>query len=96
MNEKQVVDLAGFNSFFENWQAAQKRFIPSGKVLSQLAETVHTISQAQITYNQTVMRANAALLAVLWALPVIKDAQDHNNIGERPSKAAHRPDVSAQ
>lgn len=66
MTENTVPDLSGFAGMIENWQATQSKFMPSGQIMTQLAETILTVSQAQITYQQTVLRANAALLATIW------------------------------
>lgn len=89
MDEKNIPDLAGFGGMLENWLATQKKFAPSGQIMAQVAEAVRTISQAQIAYNQTVMRANSALLAAMWeacsASVVNKASED-----ERPSKAARQ------
>lgn len=66
MTEKTAPDLSGFAGMIENWQATQNKFMPSGQIMTQLAETILAISQAQITYQQTVLRANSALLATIW------------------------------
>lgn len=96
MTEKNMVDAAGFYSLSKDWLAAQQKFMPSGRILAQLAETVRTITQAQITYSQTVMRANAALLASLMETPgQAEEPDDTQARAERPSRAAHRQDMSA-
>lgn len=72
MTENKIPDLSGFAGMLENWMATQKRFAPSGKIMAEVAEAIRTMSQAQMTYSQTVMRANASLLAAIWeaaALP---------------------------
>lgn len=66
MDEKTFPDFSGLGSFLENFQATQKKFLPSGQVMTQLSEAMKAISQAQMTYNQTVMRANSALWAAMW------------------------------
>ena len=66
MTEKTIPDLSGFAGMIENWQATQSKFMPAGQIMTQFAETILTVSQAQITYQQTVLRANAALLATIW------------------------------
>lgn len=94
MNDKNIPDLSGFGGLLENWLATQKKFAPSGQVMAQFAEAVRTISQAQIAYSQTVMRANAALLAAIWeagAPPSLSQTDKR----EGPSKAVHRPDGQA-
>ncbi|WP_297370332.1 hypothetical protein [Acidocella sp.] len=48
---------------------AEQRLLPSVQLFEQLAETIRTITQANITYSQTLMRANASLLAALMARP---------------------------
>lgn len=89
MDEKNIPDLAGFGGMLENWLATQKKFAPSGQIMAQVAEAVRTVSQAQMAYNQTVMRANSALLAAMWeacsASGVNKAAET-----ESPSKAARQ------
>lgn len=94
MNDQNAPDMSGIGGMLENWLATQKKFAPSGQVMEQLAEAVRTISQAQISYSQTVMRANAALLAAIWeasAFQTISKADGR----ERPSKAAHLTDGPA-
>lgn len=66
MDEKNIPDLSGLGGMLENWLATQRKFAPSGQVMAQVAEAVRTVSQAQMAYNQTVMRANSALLAAMW------------------------------
>ncbi len=96
MSEKNQADPAGVFSLSKDWLSAQQKFMPSGRVFAQLAETVRTITQAQITYSQTVMRANAALLAAMMEIPAPTDETTETATrAERPSRAAHRPDVSA-
>lgn len=86
MTEKTAPDLSGFAGMIENWQATQSKFMPSGQIMTQLAETILTISQAQVTYQQTVLRANAALLATIWkaSLNAPTSAPEHST-----NKAAH-------
>lgn len=80
MDEKAFPDFSGLGGLLENWQATQKKFLPSGQVMTQLAEAMRTISQAQMTYAQTVMRANSTLLAAMWetcgASPMCKPETD--------------------
>ena len=79
MVEKTAPDLSGFAGMIENWQATQSKFMPSGQIMTQFAETILTLSQAQITYQQTVMRANAALLTTIWkaSMPTPLPAPEH-------------------
>lgn len=92
MTERNMVDSAGFFALSKEWQ---QKFLPSGRIFAQMAETVRTITQAQITYSQAVMRANAALLAALMETPMSSDENiETGNRAERPSRAAHRPDLS--
>ncbi len=96
MSEKNAADPMGVFSLSKDWLSAQQKFLPSGRLFTQLAETVRTITQAQITYSQTVMRANAALLAALMEAPVpAEENMESTSRTERPSEAAHRPDVLA-
>jgi methylaspartate ammonia-lyase len=69
---------------------AEQRLLPSTRVFEQLAETIRTITQANMAYSQALMRANAALMAALMARPGDPAPDD-----ERPSEAAHRPDRAA-
>ena len=75
MSEKITPDLSGLSGMMENWLATQKKFAPSGQIMAQMAEALRTISQAQIEYNQTVMRANAAFLAAVWEAGLASAAQ---------------------
>ncbi|MGE4482056.1 hypothetical protein [Acidocella sp.] len=95
MTEKTSSDPMGLLSLSQDWIASQQKFMPSGRILNQLAETVRTITQAQITYSQTVMRANAALLAAMMEAPGHSHKKEDAAVTERPSKTAHRPDTSA-
>ncbi len=98
MSDKNAADPAGVFTMSKDWLSAQQKFLPSGRIFAQLAETMRTITQAQITYSQTVMRANAALLASLMEMPAPPEENTETTAAraERPSRAAHRPDVSAQ
>ncbi len=96
MSEKNVADPLGLFSLSKDWLSAQQKFLPSGRIFTQLSETIQTITQAQITYAQTVMRANAALLAALTQVPPLSEENpESTSRTERPSRAAHRPDISA-
>lgn len=90
MIEKNVTDLSGFGGMLENWLATQRKFAPSGQVVAQVAEAVRTVSQAQMAYNQTVMRANAALLATVWEAFTVS-ASSKAPSSEEADKAAQRP-----
>lgn len=70
---------------------AQQKFMPSGKIFEQFAEYMRNVSQAQITYNQALMRAQASLLAGIMERPL---AMVSGKTEERPSAAAHQRDVS--
>lgn len=95
MSDKNITDPAGLFSLSKDMLAAQQKFLPSGRIFAQLAETARTITQAQIAYSQTVMRAQAALLAALMEMPAPTDDDfDSATRAERPSKAAHRADIS--
>ncbi len=69
--------------------SAQQKFMPSGKIFEQMAETLRNVTQAQVAYGQALMRANAALLAALMERPLSMVADQRE---ERPSAAAHRKD----
>ena len=90
--EKRLPDLSGFAGMLENWMATQKRFAPSGRVMAEVAEAVRTISQAQLAYTQTVMRANAALLAAIWETASVPGLHRPDAAGN-PDKTAPRPDA---
>lgn len=94
MSDKNTPDLSGIGGMLENWLATQKKFAPSGQIMGQLAEAVRTISQAQIAYSQTVMRANAALLAAMWEAGA-PSSMYQTDEREGPSKAVHHPDGQA-
>jgi len=68
MSDKQS-DPFEFFQISRECLSAQQRLLPSAQIYEQLAETIRTITQANITYTQTLMRANAALLAALMARP---------------------------
>jgi hypothetical protein len=96
MTEKTTVDPMGAFSLTRDCLAAQQKFLPSGRIFAELAETVRTVTQAQIVFGQTVMRANAALLAALMEVPPPgTENPESTDRAERPSRAAHKPDVSA-
>lgn len=94
MTEEKISDLSGFAGMLENWMATQKRFAPSGRVMAEFAEAVRTISQAQLTYGQTVMRANAALLSAIWETAAVPGLHKPEMAGS-PSKAAQQPNAKA-
>jgi len=71
---------------------AQQKFLPSGKAFEQLAEYMRNVTQAQIAYNQALMRAQASLMASLMERPL---GAVSGKPEERPSAAAHKPDISA-
>jgi hypothetical protein len=71
--------------------SSQQRFLPSGKIFEQYAEYLRNITQAQVTYNQALMRAQASLLASIMERPL---AVVSGRAEERPSAAAHQRDVS--
>lgn len=87
MSEKTQMDPAGLFSLSRDWLAAQQKFMPSGRLFSQLAETIRIITQAQITYAQTVMRAEAALLAAMMEVPG-ESAGAVSGTSPEPGKAA--------
>lgn len=94
MNEKTFPDFSGLGGLLESWQETQKKFVPSGQIMTEFAEAFRTISQAQMTYSQTVMRANAALLAAIWeayGASALRKAETD----ERPSSTARRTDTQA-
>jgi hypothetical protein len=96
VTQKNETDPAGLFSLSKDWLAAQQNFMPSGRIVAQFAETLRTITQAEITFGQTVMRANAAFLASLMEAPAPADERlETTDRSEKPSRAAHRPDVSA-
>lgn len=66
MTEKNNPELLGVAEMLQNWQETQRKFMPSGLIMTHLAEAVLTVSQAHFAYQQTVMRANAGLLAAIW------------------------------
>lgn len=66
MTGKNSPEFLGFAEMLQNWQETQRKFMPSGLIMSQMAEAVLTVSQAHLAYQQTVMRANAGLLAAIW------------------------------
>lgn len=68
--------------------AAQQRFMPSGALYTQLAETMRNMAQANMAYMREMMRANATLLSAFTERPPGPSR-------ERPSDAAHRPDNAA-
>jgi hypothetical protein len=68
---------------------AQQRYISSGNVYARIAEAMHGVTQANITYVQELMRANAALLAALTE----RSAAPRE---EPPSSAVHHRDRAAQ
>lgn len=90
MSEKVSPDLSGIGGILENWLATQRKFAPSGQVMAQVAEAVRTISQAQVAYSQTVMRANAALLAAIWEAGLASAGQK-GQAEESSDKAARQP-----
>lgn len=94
MNDKNIPDLSGLGGMLENWLATQRKFAPSGQVMGQFAEAVRAISQAQIAYSQTVMGANAALLAAILEAGA-PSALRQPDEQEGPSKAVRRPDGQA-
>lgn len=79
MAEKNTPDLSGFAGMLQNWQATQRKFMPSGVIMTQMAEAILTVSQAHLAYQQTVMRANAGLLAAIWkaAIAIQPDHDEH-------------------
>ncbi len=69
----------------------QQKFLPSGKIFEQFAEYVRNVTQAQIAYNQALMRAQASLLAGVMERPLSLVSGKRE---ERPSAAAHQRDTS--
>ncbi|HUM07726.1 MAG TPA: hypothetical protein VLT37_02490 [Acidocella sp.] len=75
-----------------NFLSTQQKFLPSGQIFEQLAEYTRNVTQAQIAYNQALMRAQASLFAAMMERPL---AAATGKTEERPSSAAHHRDVSA-
>lgn len=73
---------------------AEQKFLPSGKIFEQLTEYMRNVTQAQIAYNQALMRAQASLLASIMERPLAA-VSGKTKAEERPSAAAHQRDVSS-
>lgn len=94
MNEKIFPDFSGLGSLLESCQVNQKKFVPSGQIMTAYADAFRTISQAQMAYGQSVMRANAALMAAVWeAYGGVAGRKSETE--ERPSTTARQSDVQA-
>ena len=72
---------------FEAFQLPQnlfdgtQKFMPNARVFEQMNEVARNLADAQIAYGQAVMRANAALLSVMFNQAAPAES-------ERPSEAA--------
>ncbi|MDD2795695.1 hypothetical protein [Acidocella sp.] len=62
------------------FDGAQK-FMPNAKVFEQMSEVARNLAEAQMVYGQAVMRANTALLSVMFNQVAPAET-------ERPSEAA--------
>jgi len=76
MNEKFPTDPFELLEMSKDWLSTQQKFLPSGHIYERVAETIRTVTQAQIAYNQALTRANAALLAALLERPLETAAED--------------------
>ncbi len=93
MSERPTNDPFEIFQISKEFLSAEQRFLPTGKIFAQFAEVIRNMTQAQITYSQALMRANAALLAALLERPLATATEEKKD--ERPSVAARRTDVSA-
>ncbi|MGO9817237.1 MAG: hypothetical protein ACLPJJ_13205 [Acidocella sp.] len=91
MTEKSS-DPFEFFKISQDMLTAQQKFLPSNKIFEQFTDYVRNVTQAQIAYNQALMRAQAALLAGVMERPLTMVS---DKVDERPSSAAHQRNVSA-
>jgi hypothetical protein len=68
--------------------AAQQKFLPSGKLFTQMSEAIRIVSAAQMEYGQALMRAHSVLFGTF-----LQPAGYGRDI--RPSEAVHQPDCAA-
>lgn len=61
----------------------EQGYLPSGKFLERFAVIARDLAQAQLAYNQALMRANAALLGAFLGQPVATPVEEQS-----PSAAA--------
>lgn len=87
MTERPSTDPLEIFQISKELLAAQQRFVPSTHIYARVAEIMRTVAQANATYMQELMRANAALLAAYMERPALRE--------ERPSDVAHKPDCNA-
>jgi hypothetical protein len=88
MSEKSAADPLDLVQISKEVLASQQKFMPSGQVYAKVAEAMRDVAQANATYMQELMRANAILLAAFMQRP-------SGVADERPSDACHRSDSAA-
>jgi hypothetical protein len=69
---------------------AQQKLMPSARLFEHFSEAARSVSQAQITYCQALMRANAILIGAMLERSVPPSAQE-----QRPSVAAKSSEFTA-
>ncbi len=82
--------------FFEPFDllSAQQKFLPSGGLFERFAEAARNVTQAQITYSQALMRANAAFLSACFEQQGATNRASQKE--DSPSAAARKPEFSTQ
>jgi hypothetical protein len=93
MSERRTNDPFEIFQISRDLLSTQQKFLPSSKIFEQFAETIRNVTQAQIAYNQALMRANAALMAALLERPLSSTFTEMKE--ERPSVSARRPNMNA-
>lgn len=90
MSGKTPADPLELLQISREFLAGQQKFLPTPHLYAQVAEAMRAVTQANITYVQSLMRVQALLLAALVERP----GNGRGKAEEKPSAAAHRPDSS--
>jgi hypothetical protein len=88
MTDKPTADPLDLLQISKEVLAAQQNLMPTGQMYGRVAEAMRNVAQANATYMQELMRANAILLSAFTE-------RRSGGTDERPSEAAHRPDSAA-
>ena len=88
MSEKPASDPMDLFQISRELLSAPQKFMPSTRIYSRMGEIMRDVAQANATYMQELMRANAALLAAVMERPM-------PGLHDRPAQEVHKPEQRA-
>ncbi len=85
MTDKPAPDPLDLFQISREMLSAPQKFMPSTRIYSRMGEVMRDVAQANATYVQELMRANAALLAAIMERPI-------PGTRDRPAQDVHKPE----